>query len=123
VRKLEIGIGIGIGIEIIVLFAIALELFALYRHSKLDSKMDKHILENTTNLRENEEIIQNLNTYMHKVDEHMLKLDDHINRYDKHVVILNEHINSLDDLIMKSYQPNIENSSNTQESTDKEMTK
>jgi hypothetical protein len=94
------------GIKIIVLMAIALELFALYRHSKLDNKMDKHIVENTRNLKESEQIILNMNAYIMKVDEHMLKLDKHINRYDKHVVILNEHINRLDDLIMKTYSQN-----------------
>lgn len=116
-RKLEIGTGI----EIIVLFAIALELFALYNHTKLDNRIDEHILENTKNLTKSEVMMQNLSEYMMKVDEHLLKLDDHINRYDEHVVKLNEHINSLDDLIMKSYLQNIENRSSTQESTDKEL--
>ena len=116
-RKLDIGSSV----EIIVLFAIALELFALYNHGKIDNRIDEHLLENTEHLTKNEVMMQNLSEYMSKIYEHMLKLDDHINRYDEHVVRLNEHINNLDNLILKSYFQNNENRSSTQESTDKEI--
>jgi len=117
VRKLEVGTVV----EIIVLFAIAFELFALYNYTKLDNRIDEHILKNTKNLTKNDVMIQIVNENMSKVEEHMQKLGEHINRYDEHVVRLNEHINRFEDLIMKSYYENIENRSSTKESTDKEM--
>ena len=102
-KKVEIGIVV----EIIVIFAIASELFTLYNHTKLDKRIDEHILKNTENLIKNDTIMKNLNRYMLKVDQHILKLDDQIRNYDTHVVRLNEHVDDLDDLIMKVYHQNL----------------
>ncbi|MCK5626129.1 hypothetical protein KAI11_04665, partial [Candidatus Bathyarchaeota archaeon] len=83
--------------EFIVLGAIAIELFALYNHSKLDHRIDEHILDTDRKLEKYDVMINVLSNNMSKLDEHMIrydehmsKLDEHMNRYDQS---LNEHMN------------------------------
>ncbi len=79
--------------EFIVLGAIAIELFALYNHTKIDHRIDEHILDTDRKLEKYDVMINVLSNNMSKLDEHMT-------RYDQS---LNEHMNKLDDLICKSY--------------------
>ena len=76
-------------VELIVLGAIAIELYALYNHTKLDNRIDEHILDTDRNLEKHDVIIQVLSDNMTKLDEHLIRLDEHMSR--------------LDDLLWKSY--------------------
>lgn len=63
-------------VEIIVLGAIAIELFTLYNHSKLDNRLDKHILNTDRNLEKNEVMMKTFCEKISNFDEHMTRLDD-----------------------------------------------
>jgi len=76
-------------VEISVLVAIAIEVFALYKHVKLESRMDEHIQNTADLILRSDEVIKVLDEHMMKFDEHMVRLDEHVNR--------------LYDLIWKSY--------------------
>jgi len=76
-------------VEIFVLVAIGIEMFALYKHTKLENRMDEHI--------------QNTCDHLLRSDKVMKALDEHINKFDEHLIRYDEHINRLDDLILKFY--------------------
>ena len=97
-------------IEILVLVAIAIELFALYKHTKLENRMDEHIHNTSDRLLRSDEIMKVLNENMMRFDEHMVRFDEHTNKVneyvtklDEHLIRFDEHINRLDDLMRKSY--------------------
>ena len=96
-------------VEFIVLGAVAIELFALYNHSKLVHRIVEHILDTDRNLEKYDVTIQLLSNNMSKLDERMNKLDEHMARYDGHMNKLDEHINKLDDFLWKSYLQKPEN--------------
>jgi hypothetical protein len=97
-------------VEILVLFAIGIEVFALYKHGKLDSRMDEHIQKTYDRLLRSDEVMKVLDEHMSKFDEHLVRLDEHMNKVndhitslDEHLIRYDEHMNRLDDLILKSY--------------------
>ena len=45
-------------LELIVLGAIAIELYALYQHNKLDQRIDEHILDTDRKLEKTDKIIE-----------------------------------------------------------------
>ena len=77
-------------LEIVVLFAIALELFALYGHTKLDHRIDEHIMETCENLARSESSMSNLEGHMNMIDEHMSRLDERISKTAEHLADLDE---------------------------------
>ena len=97
--------------EFIVLGAIGIELFALYNHSKIDNRMDEHILDTELKLEKYDVLVQVLNSniskldehlilmrgYINNLDEHMNNLDEHMIRYDEHMIQYSEHMNNLDE--------------------------
>ena len=91
--------------EFIVIGAVAIELFALYNHSKLDHRIDEHILDTDRNLEKYDVMIQVLSNNMNKLDEHITQYDAHMNR--------------LDDFLWKSYIQRTENINDNQESKDR----
>ena len=111
--------------EFIVLGAIGIELFALYNHSKIDNRMDEHILDTELKLEKYDVLVQVLNSniskldehlilmrgYINNLDEHMNNLDEHMRRYDKR---LDEHVTRLDDLLWKFYTQRPENINDNQ---------
>jgi hypothetical protein len=103
-------------IKLIVLGAIAIELYALYSHSKLDRRIDEHILETERNLDKYDVTIQVPNRNMKKLDEHLIKLDEHLIRYDKHMSQLDEHMTRLDNHLWNSYIQRSKNIDDSQES-------
>jgi len=97
-------------IEILVLVAIAIEVFALYKHIKLENRMDEHIQNTSNRLLRSDEVMKVLDAHMMKFDEHMVRFDEHMNKIneylttlDEHLLRFDEHMNRLDDLIRKSY--------------------
>ncbi|UCH02735.1 MAG: hypothetical protein JSV20_02820 [Candidatus Bathyarchaeota archaeon] len=82
--------------EIIILGAIAIELFALYNHSKLDKRIDEHIKETNKSLTLSNGLMKMLDNHMIKFDEHMTKTDEHISQLDTHIARLDEHTIKLD---------------------------
>lgn len=98
-------------LETLVLIAIAIELYALYNHTKLDNRIDEHINETNIRLERSDEITKLMDDHMLRFDEHMIRLDEHmnnlneyINRLSEQMVRYSEHINRLDDAIWKSYE-------------------
>lgn len=90
--------------------AIAIEVFALYSHSKLSNRIDEHIVEVDRNLERNDSSIEDLDENISKIGDRMIILDEHIsglvdrmNRLDEHVIKLDGHMNRLDDFIWTSY--------------------
>ncbi len=97
--------------ELLVLGAIALELFALYNHTKIDNRIDEHILDTERKLEKYDVLVQVLNNNMSNLDEHLTRmgeqinnldkhmnnLDEHMIRYDAHMTQYSNHINKLDD--------------------------
>jgi len=79
-------------IEISVLVAIAIELFALYKHIKLENRMDEHIQNIADRLLRSNEIMKVLDEHMMKFDEHMVKLDEHMNKVNEYITTLNDHL-------------------------------
>jgi hypothetical protein len=67
-------------IEISVLVAIAIELFALYKHIKLENRMDEHIQNIADRLLRSNEIMKVLDEHMMKFDEYIPTLNDHLTR-------------------------------------------
>lgn len=97
-------------VEILVLVAIAVELFALYRHVRLENRMDDHIQEINEGLCKSDEMMKSLDNHMAKLHDHMTRFDDHMDkvneyvvRLDEHLIRFDEHVNRLDDFIMKSH--------------------
>ena len=102
--------GISLPINTIVIVAIAVELFALYRHVRLENRMDDHISEIDERLIRSDEMIKNLDDHMAKLTDHMTRLDEHMSKFneyvvrlDEHIIGFDEHVNRLDDFIIKSY--------------------
>ena len=97
-------------IEILVLVAIGIEVFALYKHTKLENRMEDHIQNTCNRLLRSDEVTKVLGEHMNKLDENMIRLDEHMNKVNEYINTLNEHLirydehmNRLDDLILKSY--------------------
>lgn len=97
-------------VEILVLAAIAIEIFALYKHIKLENRMDEHIFETSDRLVRSAELVRvldghmmKLNEQMARFDEHMGKVNEYIIRLDEHLIRFDEHVNRLDDFILKSF--------------------
>ncbi|MHC4244336.1 MAG: hypothetical protein ACYSU4_18175, partial [Planctomycetota bacterium] len=80
-------------------------------HTKLDHRIDEHILDTDRKLEKTDVMIQILSNNMNKLDEHITRYDEHMNKLD-------EHINRLDDIIWKSYIKNNENITDNQVSKD-----
>ncbi len=78
--------------EFIVLGAIGIELFALYNHSKIDNRMDEHILDTELKLEKYDVLVQVLNNNISKLDEHLTRMSGYINNLDQHMNNLNEHM-------------------------------
>jgi chromosome segregation ATPase len=78
--------------EFIVLGAIGIELFALYNHSKIDNRMDEHILDTERKLEKYDVLVQVLNNNISKLDEHLIRMSGYINNLDQHMNNLNEHM-------------------------------
>ena len=78
--------------EFIVLGAIAIELFALYNHSKIDNRIDEHILDTERKLEKYDVLVQVLNTNMGKLDDHLIRMGEYMNNLDKHMNNLGEHM-------------------------------
>jgi len=97
-------------VEILVFVAIAIELFALYKHVKLENRMDEHIHATSDRLLRSAELVRVLDEHMMKLneqmtrfDEHMAKVNEYMIRLDEHLIRFDEHVNRLDDFILKSY--------------------
>jgi hypothetical protein len=97
-------------VEILVLVAIGIEVFALYKHSQLENRMEEHIQNTCDHLIRSDELIKMTDEHMSKLDEHMIRLDEHMNTMsgyittvNEHLIRYDEHVNRLDDLIWKSY--------------------
>jgi chromosome segregation ATPase len=84
-------------VELTVLVAIAIELFALYNHSKFDAQIDEHILDTDRSLEKYDVMIQVLSDNMSKLDEHLIRLDEHMTRNDEHMTRYDEHLIRLDE--------------------------
>ena len=67
-------------IEILVLVAIGIEVFALYKHTKLENRMEEHIQNTCDRLLRSEEVTKVMDEHMSKLDEHMVRLDEHMNK-------------------------------------------
>jgi hypothetical protein len=103
-------------LEILVVIAITIELYALYNHSKLDSRMDEHISNTNMRLERSDEVMKTLDNHMLRFDEHMIRLDEHMNKVNDYIDRLSEqmlryseHINKLDDLLLKTYNDSVKN--------------
>ncbi|MBS7657109.1 MAG: hypothetical protein QXI71_02105 [Candidatus Bathyarchaeia archaeon] len=81
-------------LEILVLAAISIELYALYNHTKLDKRMDKHINDTNVRLEESDRMIKVL-------DEHIIELNKHITRLDKQMNKMDERIDELNGQMIK----------------------
>jgi peptidoglycan hydrolase CwlO-like protein len=102
--------------EFVIFGVIAIELYALYNHSKLVSRVNEHILDTDRVLESHSTTLLYVSNNMSKLDEHLIRLDEHMNklydhmtRYDEHMTRFDEHINKLDDLLWKSYIQKTEN--------------
>ena len=93
-------------LEIIVLPAITLELFALYNHTKLDHRIDEHIMEANERLAKNESLMNTLDGHMSRIDEHMSKLEEHMTKTDERMTKLDEHTHALLDEYLHQKQKN-----------------
>ena len=90
-------------IEILVLGAIAIELLALYRHTKFDQRIDNHIRDTNERLEKTDRIVGIL-------DKHIMKFDDHIEKVDNHMQKVSKHMGRLEkDLTIYSETINNEN--------------
>ena len=85
-------------------------MFALYKHDKLESRMEEHIQTNCDRLVRSDEVIKALDEHVKRLDEHMIRLDEHMNKLNEYITTLNEHLirydehmNRLDDLIWKTF--------------------
>ena len=90
-------------IEILVLVVISIELFALYKHMKLENRMDEHLQNTADRLLRSDELMKVLDEHMIRLDEHMNKVNEYITALNDHLTRYDEHVNRLDDLIWKSY--------------------
>ena len=97
-------------VEILILVAIGIELVAIYKHSKLESRMDEHIQKTCDRLLRSDEVMKVLTEQISKFDEHIIRFDDHLNKQHEYMTSLNEHLirydehmGRLDDFIIKSY--------------------
>ena len=95
-------------LELIVIGAIAIELYSLYNHSKLENRIDGHILEANEALANSNEMIKKLDEHMlrydehiNMIDEHTKGVDEHMIRFDEHLAETNIHLNDFHELMMK----------------------
>jgi hypothetical protein len=84
VRNLEFGEIL----EIVVLVAIAIELFALYSHSRLDHRIDEHLMEDGEKLAKSESLMNMLDQHMSRLDEHMVRTDEWGSKLDEDIRVL-----------------------------------
>ena len=87
-----------------------IELFALYKHIKLENRIDEHIHDTSDRMVRFAELVRvaddhmmKLNEQMTRFDEHMNKVNEYIIRLDEHLIRFDEHVNRLDDFILKSH--------------------
>jgi len=102
-------------LEIAVLIAIAIELFALYNHTKLDNRIDEHVQKTNDQLLRSGEIMKTLDGHIFKFNENMIRVDGHMEKINEYMEKMNaqlirydEHMNRLDDIIWKSYFQGLE---------------
>ena len=62
-------------VEILVLVAIGIEVVALFRHSKLENRMEEHIQTTCDRLLRSNEKMKVLDTHVSRFDEHLIRLD------------------------------------------------
>ncbi len=105
-------------VEVLVLVAIGIEVFALFKHSKLENRMEEHIQTTCDRLLRSDEKMKVLDTHVSRFDEHLIRFDEHMNKLDEYITTLNEHLirydehmNRIDDLIWKSFSQKTESSS------------
>jgi len=98
-------------VEVLVLVAIGIEVFALFKHSKLENRMEEHIQTTCDRLLRSDEKMKVLDTHVSRFDEHMNKLDEYITTLNEHLIRYDEHMNRIDDLIWKSFSQKTESSS------------
>lgn len=77
-------------LEIVVLVAIAIELFALYSHSRLDHRIDEHLMEDGEKLAKSESLMNMLDQHMSRLDEHMVRTDERVLKLDEDIRTLIE---------------------------------
>jgi hypothetical protein len=73
-------------LELLVLGAIAVEFFALYRHAKMDERIDEHILHVNEHLESVEAMLRTVDHHMSRFDEHLIRFDEHNSKLDEHIV-------------------------------------
>ncbi|UCD96684.1 MAG: hypothetical protein JSV35_01125 [Candidatus Bathyarchaeota archaeon] len=79
-------------VEILILIAIGIEVFALFKHSKLENKMEEHIQATCDRLLRADEKMKVLDTHVERFDEHLIRLDEHMSKLDEYISALNEHL-------------------------------
>ena len=97
-------------IEFLVLVAISVELFALYKHTKLANRMNEHVHDTSDRLIRSDELVRLLDEHLMKINEQMTRFDEHMSRVneymiklDEHLIRFDEHVNRLDNFILKYY--------------------
>jgi len=102
-------------LEVLVLIAIAIELFILYNHTKLDNRIDEHVQKTNDQLLRSGEIMKTLDGHIFKFNENMIRVDGHMEKINEYMEKMNaqlirydEHMNRLDDIIWKSYFQGLE---------------
>jgi len=88
-------------LEFIVLGIIAIELFALNNHTKIDKRIDEHLLDTEKYLEQSNTSLLALNEHMKRFDDHMTSFDNHMSKLDEHILKLDEHIIRHNDLISR----------------------
>ena len=95
-------------LEIIVLGAIAIELFSLYRHTKLENRIDEHILDANESFAKANEMMTKVDVHMIRFDEHITRIneymkgiDEHMIRFDEHLADTNTHLNNFHEIMTK----------------------
>jgi hypothetical protein len=85
--------------------------YAIFKHSKLENKMEEHIQSTCDRLLRTDEKMQVLDTHVSRFDEHLIRLDAHMEKLDGYISTLDEHLIRYDEH-MKSSSQKSENSSN-----------
>ncbi|UCH37144.1 MAG: hypothetical protein JSV76_05500 [Candidatus Bathyarchaeota archaeon] len=95
-------------LELIVLGAIAIELYALYHHNKMDNRIDEHILDANESFAKANEIMTRVDEHMIRFDEHITRIneymkgiDEHMIRFDEHLAYTNTHLNNFHNMMTK----------------------
>jgi hypothetical protein len=95
-------------LELIVLGAIAIELYALYHHNKMDNRIDEHILDANESFAKANGVMTKLDEHMIRFDEHITRIneymkgiDEHMIRFDEHLADTNIHLTNFHEMMMK----------------------